>query len=141
MTFLIRLPAYFLPAVLIALEEILRNAMNQAPNPAIGASLAAASVGLLVPLTVVKKVDYQSISAELLKEIEKYGGTLVNKRDQTFVPIAWIFFLGFLVVWFYILYASNGVSLIFTLSALDLLWIGSVLYLAAIIMVEIKERI
>ena len=142
--FLSRAPLYFFPALLIALEEIIRSASKIEGSVVVGVSMAAASVGMLIPLTSPKPIDPRTVPIDVLEQVSRAHGTIINEKDKAFIGIVWVFFMVFICVWAFFLTLSFGINipdLYIKLNTKSITWSSLFVFLISVILTEIKEAL
>jgi hypothetical protein len=134
-----RILLYLFPIFLVALEFVFRGTLSLSDDSRtfLGPTLAAAGLGLILPLVVPKR----SIPAsDELKA--RYGNvSIVDKRDKFVIDLSWIFVFVCTAAWVY--------SLSLSCRQKDVLWWqfpcyiypGFFNYAVGIILTEIKDKV
>ena len=133
---LTRILTYGFVFFLIFLEWLLRTLSNVDSQEFMGPTLAAAGIGLLVPLTTAKN-KAASLSSNTQQQI--LGYIVISKKEQTMVGVIWIFLFLLLTCWTYDLcLIGKKCPAVFGISPL---WLGGIAYFVAVILSEVKESI
>jgi hypothetical protein len=135
-----RLLVYIFPGILFAFEWLLLTISNINVALAIGPSLAAGALGLLLPLTTPKIKD-SVLSDDAMEILRKDGYILVKQRDTLFSSFYLFLLLIFLALWAYVAIISVT-GKIPVLMNKDWRWdliIGAVSYVVAAALAEVKE--
>jgi hypothetical protein len=128
---------YGLPVYLYGLELLLKKFATIKADSVAGPTLAGAGLGFLLPLTELKAIP---ISPEVRAKLEESKAAVYSRTDKSFSDFVWVCFFGALVLWMWCIYltlhpSSAGGYLNRSFA------IGCIIFLASIVLAEIKERI
>ncbi len=135
-TLLERLPIYILPVALVVLEWVIRSAFAIDTQAFIGPSLASIGIGLVMPLTTRRTVEFD-IPTQFEAMLEQKGWAVVSTQEQRFIQICWVSIPILMAMWAVTLYASTK----FPLQYWRNLALGTVNFMAGILLSEARERI
>jgi hypothetical protein len=127
---------YGLPLYLYLLEAFLKSIASVTSESLLGPTLAGAGIGFLLPLTEFKRVN---LAQNLVSELEKFKVEAYSNRDKNFIEFVWLFFFISLVAWMYSVFLTFHPKQV----PLDVapLWIGCVIFVVALVLSEIKEKL
>jgi hypothetical protein len=133
-----RILIYTFPFFLIAMEWLLRISLRVDSREFVGPTIAAAALGLLLPLTGLKNREF-ALSDGVKRQIEALKAEIVPKRDRILIDIVWLTILASLAIW--------GGCLVFACKPeqnplnISPVYYGLVSYFVAVIFSEIREAI
>jgi hypothetical protein len=93
-----RILIYAFPFFLALMEWLLRISLRVDSKEFVGPTIAAAALGLLLPLTGIKNRDF-ALSEPTRRQIEALKAVIVPKRERILVDIVWIVILTSLATW------------------------------------------
>jgi hypothetical protein len=93
-----RVLIYTFPFFLLVMEWLLRVSMQIDSREFVGPTIAAAALGLLLPLTAFKNRD-DELSADTKAELDALKGEFVPRREKRLVEIVWLSIIVCLAVW------------------------------------------
>jgi hypothetical protein len=129
---------YGLPLYLYALELLIKAVASVNADSVAGPTLAGAGIGFLLPLTELKRIQ---VDPALLTQLKSAGASVYSPRDKSFSDFVWVAFFLSLVAWMYsislTLRHSSGSH-----GAVNWpLLIGCIIFVAAVVLAEVKEKI
>ena len=135
-----RILIYGFPFFLIALERVLRTALNLNSETFMGPTLAAVGVSFLLSLIVPKSREL-GLSQETLSEIDRQGIIVIPRNEQILIDLVWVFIFTLTASWAYCLYLSciTPTSTWLKIPAYQILGFGN--YFVGVLFSEIKEAV
>ena len=133
-----RVLIYTFPFFLLVMEWLLRVSLAIDSREFVGPTIAAAALGLLLPLTGLKNREF-ALSDRTKRQIEALNAVVVPKRERILIDIVWLTILGSLVIW--------GCCLVFACkpdhnpTKISPVYYGLGSYFIAVIFSEIREAI
>jgi hypothetical protein len=133
-----RVLIYTFPFFLLVMEWLLRISLQIDSREFVGPTIAAAALGLLLPLTGLKNREF-ALSEGTKRQIEALNAVIVPKRERILVDIVWLTILLSLAVW--------GGCLVFACKPeqnpikVSPVYYGLASYFIAVIFSEIRESI
>jgi hypothetical protein len=138
-----RIPVYLLPGFLVLLEWVLRDAFKLPSQEFVGPTLAAAGIGLTIPLTAYEVHDkvLAKIPADIASQIEKNHLKIDTSEARAFRNICWTMTFLLILLWIWAIVSS--------IKSPTLLWRilpfhyvpGAISYIVGIALTEWKEGI
>jgi hypothetical protein len=93
-----RVLIYTFPFFLALMEWLLRTSLRVESKEFVGPTIAAAALGLLLPLTGLKNHEF-ALSDSTRRQVDALKAVIVPKRERILVDIVWIVILGSLATW------------------------------------------
>jgi hypothetical protein len=93
-----RVLIYTFPFFLLVMEWLLRVSLAIDSRDFIGPTIAAAALGLLLPLTGLKNREF-ALSDGTKRQIKALNAVVVPKRERLLGDIIWLTILGSLTIW------------------------------------------
>jgi hypothetical protein len=129
---------YGLPVYLYGLESLMKALASIKADSVAGPTLAGAALSLLVPLTEFKTVP---LSGSAVKQLDALGADAHLRKDKNFIDFIWLFFFVSLGAWVLCIYLTLRPPQGLRNSANLSLMIGCIIYLSAVALAELKERL
>ena len=124
---------YGFPLTLLLFEWGLRVMLTVDSSGFTGPALAAAGLSFLMPLTKPKITELAGNTPKKM--------VMMSKADSVLIPIVWMFVFIFLFSWSFACYVSIKFPNDHTFGFNSHLVIGSLVYLASLILTGIKENV
>jgi hypothetical protein len=129
---------YTFPFFLVLMEWLLRTSLRVDSREFVGPTIAAAALGLLLPLTGLKNREF-ALSDKTRRQIDALKAVIVPKRERILIDVVWLTILASLATW--------GCCLVFACKPeqnpikVPPIYYSLVSYFVAVIFCEIKEAI
>ena len=141
-----RTPGYLFSVFLILLELILRTALDIDTKGFIGPTLAAAGIGMTIPITSYTNrqavlSEIEKISTEFKRTILDKGYSLDTRRARVLRNIGWGMLILLSILWIVSIYTSIQETLFSPFMIRVQYVLGVICFIGGILITEVKEVI
>jgi hypothetical protein len=131
-----RVLIYAFPFILLVIEWVLRVSLVIDSREFVGPTIAAAALGLLLPLTGLKQREHSEDAKRFLSTV---NAVLVPKWEQRLIQVVWLFILATLALWACcVVFAFKPER---NLTGLSPVYCAMAAYFVAVIASEIREAL